>query len=102
MPSQSLPQSIIKAEVKQIFDQEFGESEWDSADFIISKESRWNPHAINKTSGACSLFQFLPCSKLKCELQDIKCQAHAGASYIKNRYGTPSNAYNFWQIHRWY
>lgn len=91
--------------VKNIFNEEFGEDEWWAVDFIIQKESRWNPYAINSTSGACGYAQSLPCSKLlnRCiSLNNIKCQAEWMKDYIKNRYKTPSNGYSFWKLHFWY
>lgn len=64
---------------------------------LLDNESGWNPGAINPSSGACGLFQFYPCSKLKCELTDIDCQLKAGYSYIKRRYGNAQNALEFWK-----
>lgn len=40
------------------------ESDWGYVDFIIGKESGWNPNAINRNSGACGLAQAYPCSKV--------------------------------------
>jgi len=100
--SRNLKLSIIRSIVKSVFNEEFGESEWWAADFIINKESKWNPYAINSTSGACGLFQFLPCSKVNCRIDDVRCHGTAGAQYIRNRYRTPSSAYSFWLAHSWY
>jgi membrane-bound lytic murein transglycosylase MltF len=100
-----LKQLIIRWKVKLVFDAEFGESEWGAADFIIQKESRWNPYAINSTSGACGFAQSLPCSKLlnRCKsLENIKCQAEWMRDYIKNRFLTPSRAQDFWNWNGWY
>lgn len=88
-----------------MFDAEFGESEWWFVDFIIQKESRWNPHAVNSTSGACGYAQSLPCSKLlnRCgSLDNIRCQAEWMKDYIKNRYRIPSVGYSYWLEHNWY
>lgn len=71
-------------------------------DNLIGKESTYNPGAINPTSGACGLFQALPCGKMKCSLDDVDCQLNWGADYIKRRYGNPTNAWKFWQEHNWY
>lgn len=97
-----LKKIIMTQKVKSVFDAEFGESEWWAANSIITMESRWNPYAINKTSGACGLFQFLPCSKMKCNFDDVKCQARAGVDYIKRRYLLPSRAWDFWTFNSWY
>lgn len=84
---------------------------WTENDFnclvkLVEKESNWNPNAINKSSGAAGLFQALPASKMASEGSDYmtnyKTQVKWGLKYIKNRYGTPSNAWAFWQQHKWY
>lgn len=46
------------------------ESQWEFVDYIVSRESSWNPLAVNKSSGACSLVQALPCSKLGANWSD--------------------------------
>ena len=84
---------------------------WTENDFnclvkLIDKESSWNPNAVNKSSGAAGLFQALPASKMASEgtdyMTNYKTQIKWGLKYIKNRYGTPSKAWNFWQNHKWY
>ena len=84
---------------------------WTENDFnclvkLVDKESSWNPNAVNKSSGAAGLFQALPASKMASEgadyMTNYKTQVKWGLKYIKNRYGTPSNAWNFWQNHKWY
>ena len=65
-------------------------------DLIGNKESGFNPLAFNRKSGACGIFQALPCSKMRCELENIDCQVAWGISYIERRYGTPSKALAFW------
>ena len=84
---------------------------WTENDFnclvkLVEKESSWNPNAVNKSSGAAGLFQALPASKMASEGSDYmtnyKTQVKWGLKYIKNRYGTPSNAWSFWQNHKWY
>lgn len=84
---------------------------WTENDFnclvkLVEKESGWNPNAVNKSSGAAGLFQTLPASKMASEGSDYmtnyKTQVKWGLKYIKNRYGTPSNAWSFWQNHKWY
>lgn len=84
---------------------------WTENDFnclvkLVDKESSWNPNAVNKSSGAAGLFQALPASKMASEGSDYmtnyKTQIKWGLKYIKNRYGTPSKAWSFWQTHKWY
>lgn len=81
---------------------EFGTQHVLSMEKIVFKESSLNPYAINKKSGACGLFQFYPCQKLKCALSDVDCQITAGVKYIKARYGTPAKAWEFHIEHNWY
>jgi len=69
---------------------------------LLAHESSMNPLAVNPTSGACGLFQALPCKKLGCELSDVDCQMEWGKSYIEGRYGTPENALAFWHRNGWY
>ena len=84
---------------------------WSSADYelvvnILIKESGINPNSVNKTSGACGLFQAYPCKKAIKQYPDYmtnyKSQVKWGLNYIKDRYKTPSNAWKFWQEHKWY
>lgn len=72
------------------------------ADFLILHESGCRPDAINPSSGACGIPQALPCSKMKCTLQDPVCQLRWMDSYIKARYGSWANAKAFWVANNWY
>ena len=73
---------------------------------LWNKESGWNPLSKNKSSGACGIPQSLPCSKMKSEGSDYKTnyktQIRWGLKYIKNRYGSPSKAWQHFQKKRWY
>lgn len=40
------------------------QGDWQYVDYIVSRESGWNPNATNSSSGACGLVQALPCSKV--------------------------------------
>lgn len=84
---------------------------WNNEDYnaivnIVIKESGFNPNSVNKTSGACGLFQAHPCNKAIKQYPDYmtnyKSQIDWGIKYIKGRYGTPTKAWNFWQVHKWY
>lgn len=75
----------------------WGQNEWPSMYELISHESGFNPFAQNGSSGACGLFQAMPCEKMGCEWGDVECQIKWGTNYIASRYGTPSNAWDFWQ-----
>jgi hypothetical protein len=63
-------------------------------------ESGFDPYAVNPSSGACGLFQALPCSKLGG--MELSNQVAWGISYVANRYGMPSNAWSFWKVRHWY
>jgi hypothetical protein len=68
---------------------------------LIYRESRWNPLAHNKSSGAFGLFQFLPSTwgnyKFPFKPKDASIQITAGLRYIHKRYDTPCEAWDFWQ-----
>lgn len=80
-------------------------AEWKATDYIVSHESHWNPLAVNPSSGAFGLFQFLG-STLQQYLPDKNpdpgVQGNAGEKYISDRYGDPIHAQQFWASHGWY
>ncbi len=84
----------------------FGCDNWSAFDFIITRESGWNPRAVNASSGACGLGQSLPCSKMAGYGADYATngtvQVNWTIDYIKNRYGNPNGARVFWNSHNWY
>ena len=75
---------------------------WGYADFMVQKESGWNPNAMNKSSGACGLAQALPCSKLGPNWNDPVVALNWMNGYVNGRYGGWEGAYNFWLKNRWY
>ena len=77
-------------------------SDWDSANFIISHESGWNPNAVNASSGACGLVQSLPCSKIGANWNDPVTALKWGHNYVTQRYGSWAGAVSFWQANHWY
>ena len=79
--------------------------QWSALDWLVSKESSWNPSAKNPTSTAYGLFQFLDStwgSVGARKTSDPRAQIEAGLKYIAQRYGTPTGAQAFWQRNRWY
>mgnify|MGYP002523560981 CR=1 FL=1 len=97
--SKSEMQGYAHQRVKQIW----GEEHWNAFYQLVSHESGWNANSINKKTGACGLFQFVPCSKGgKAYKTDYKVQIEKGIQYIKARYGDPNNAWKYWQKHHWY
>ena len=78
------------------------ESQWWAVDFIVSKESSWNPNARNASSGAGGLVQALPYSKTGCAWGDAVCQLNWQFNYVNARYGGYAGAVSFWRVNHWY
>jgi resuscitation-promoting factor RpfB len=74
-------------------------------DSIWTRESGWNYQAEN-ASGAYGIPQALPGSKMASAGADWQTnpatQIQWGLGYIKSTYGTPCNAWAFWQAHSYY
>lgn len=84
---------------------------WSEHDFdclvkLWNRESGWNPHAHNKSSGAHGIPQSLPAKKMASEGRDYYTNGHTqirwGLKYIKGRYGTPSQTWAHSQRTGWY
>ena len=75
-------------------------------DNIITRESSWNIHATNASSGAYGLAQALPGSKMGTVASDWRTNAVTqikwAIGYMTSRYGSPCAAWAFWQNHHWY
>ena len=102
---------ITESKITEYLYQRVLEEGWSEKDYqaivnIVIKESGLNPNSVNKSSGACGLFQAYPCKKAIKQYSDYmtnyKSQVNWGINYIKDRYKTPSNAWKFWQEHKWY
>lgn len=99
----------VADQVQQVFGEwGWGEgAQWDATQWIIGRESSWDPLATNASSGAFGLFQFNPSSGTMQEyLPDRNpnpaIQAEAGRRYIKDRYGDPIAAKAFWEGNGYY
>lgn len=92
--AQALAASIVPADQLASFDQ------------IISHESGWSVTATNASSGAYGLGQALPGSKMASAGADWQTnpatQIKWGLGYIKSIYGSPCQAWAFWQTHSYY
>lgn len=90
---------------------------WGYADFMVQKESGWNPNALNSSSGACGLAQALPCSKLGPNWSNpvvalnwmndyVNGRYYDGSPYAKGQCGGITDrwqcAHKFWTVYRWY
>ncbi|MHA5049131.1 aggregation-promoting factor C-terminal-like domain-containing protein [Streptomyces sp. SD15] len=73
---------------------------------IVDHESSWNYTAVNPSSGAYGLFQALPASKMSSVGSDWQTnpatQIKWGLNYMDSRYGSPCEAWTFWQANHWY
>ena len=80
--------------------------DWECLVKLWNRESGWNPNAVNRRSGACGIPQSLPCSKMASAGSDYRTnyrtQVRWGLNYIKNRYGSPANAWGHSQRTGWY
>lgn len=73
---------------------------------IVMHESSWNYLATNPSSGSYGLGQALPASKMASEGADWRTnpltQIKWTYKYMNERYGSPNQAWVFWQNHHWY
>ena len=87
-------------------------AEWTALQELWNKESGWNPHAKNPSSGAYGIPQALPYSKMpkaawpedKGGQSDPTAQIQWGLEYIRGRYGSPRMALAAWKSRNphWY
>ena len=78
------------------------QAHWGYVDSIVSRESSWNPNAVNKSSGACGLGQQLPCGKWPGAWNDPVAALRAMNGYVVGRYGGWPQAVAFWNANGWY
>ena len=78
------------------------QSEWGYADYLVQKESGWNPNARNASSGACGLAQALPCSKLGPNWTNPVVALNWMNGYVMGRYGSWANAVAHSKSTGWY
>jgi TP901 family phage tail tape measure protein len=74
---------------------------------LLMRESSMNPGAVNPSSGAWGLFQFMPFHHGGPYLpagrnSTVAQQAQGGLRYIRERYGTPAAALAFHNRNNWY
>jgi resuscitation-promoting factor RpfB len=83
----------------------FSKSEFGCLNDIWTRESGWRYNAEN-ASGAYGIPQALPGSKMASAgadwMTNPATQIKWGLGYIKAVYGTPCDAWAFWQDHSWY
>ena len=73
---------------------------------IVSHESGWDYTATNPSSGAYGLVQALPGDKMASVGADWRTnpatQIKWGLNYMNSRYGSPCDAWAYWQVNRSY
>ena len=75
----------------------WGNAQHSCLKMLWGKESAWNHLADNPTSTAFGIAQMLGETS-----KSPMVQINNGLRYIKHRYGTPCNAWQFWQRNKWY
>lgn len=84
------------------------DTQWNCLNLLWEGESAWNYKAENSSSGAYGIPQSLPASKMASEGADYRTnpvtQIKWGLNYIKQSYGTPCGAWEFWnnRFPHWY
>lgn len=78
------------------------ESDWGYVDYVVKRESGWNPNATNSSSGACGLVQAYPCSKVPGSGYDPIDNLRWADGYAKGRYSSWAGAYDFWVNNSWW
>ena len=83
-----------------------GDADFGYVDYIISHESGWDYHAVNRSSGAYGLPQSLPAGKLASAGADWRdnpvTQLRWANNYAVGRYGSWGAAYRFWTANHWW
>lgn len=78
------------------------QDQWGYADWLVQKESGWNPNARNRSSGACGLAQALPCSKVPGDPHNPVNSLNWMNGYVHGRYGSWANAVEHSKQKGWY
>ncbi|MFJ2746307.1 transglycosylase SLT domain-containing protein [Streptomyces sp. NPDC087440] len=98
--------SYSVAEVKAIARQIVPAGQYQCFSNIVERESTWNYQATNPSSGAYGLVQSYPGSKMSSVGADWRTnpatQIQWGLNYMNQRYGSPCDAWNFWQANHSY
>ena len=84
----------------------YGAGQFSCFNNIIIRESNWDIHATNASSGAYGIPQALPGSKMASVGSDWRTnpatQIIWAIGYMKGRYGSPCGAWGFKSSHGWY
>ncbi|MFE0255039.1 transglycosylase SLT domain-containing protein [Streptomyces sp. NPDC059010] len=101
-PISLAPQSsYTAADAKAIARQMMSGDQFQCFSNIVDHESGWNYKAVNPSSGAYGLVQAYPGSKMASAGSDWQTnpatQIKWGLNYMNERYGSPCDAWTFWQ-----
>nr|WP_203616011.1 transglycosylase SLT domain-containing protein [Streptomyces sp. SID13726] len=95
--------SYTTAEVQALARQIIPSGQYQCFSNIVNHESTWNYLAVNASSGAYGLVQALPGNKMASAGADWQTnpatQIKWGLSYMNERYGSPCDAWSYWQAH---
>ncbi|TQJ86252.1 lytic transglycosylase domain-containing protein [Streptomyces sp. SLBN-31] len=102
----SLQRTYTVAELQALARQIVPSGQYQCFSNIVERESSWNMHALNASSGAYGLVQALPASKYATVGADWQTnpatQIKWGLNYMNAAYGSPCDAWAFWQVHHAY
>jgi murein DD-endopeptidase MepM/ murein hydrolase activator NlpD len=89
-----------------VADRGWGSGQFSCLNSLWNRESGWNLHATNPSSGAYGIPQALPGSKMASAGSDWRTnpvtQIRWGLDYISDRYGTPCGAWGHSEATGWY
>lgn len=97
---------IARQLLAQYFPKDHGGDQWSALEKLWTRESSWQWNATNASSGAYGIPQSLPGDKMASMGKDWKDNAGTqikwGLQYIKQRYGTPKDAWAHSESVGWY
>ncbi|MFK0150655.1 transglycosylase SLT domain-containing protein [Streptomyces sp. NPDC090499] len=98
--------SYTVAQIKAMAAEIVGSGQFQCFSNIVDHESTWNYLAVNPSSGAYGLVQALPGNKMASVAADWQTnpatQIKWGLNYMNTTYGSPCQAWAFWQVHHAY
>ncbi|MFE9447062.1 transglycosylase SLT domain-containing protein [Streptomyces sp. NPDC006739] len=93
--------SYTIAQIQAMARQIVGGGQFQCFSNIVDHESSWNYQAVNASSGAYGLVQALPAGKMASAGADWRTnpatQIKWGLNYMNQRYGSPCDAWTYWQ-----
>ncbi|AIW02540.1 transglycosylase [Streptomyces phage Jay2Jay] len=97
---------LPKPTPKEFAKEKVGAKQFSCLNKLWNHESEWEHDAVNSSSGAYGIPQALPAKKMQSAGKDWKTnpftQVKWGVDYIDDRYGSPCNAWGFFQRNNWY